>query len=543
MYVIRDSRRTAKISSLLLLAALGALAPTAHAVTPASGGWTSRGASAASRSSGTNPAEENPWRLPNGQVVPAPTNAAPAPSSNSLRNGQATNQLREPRSLSTPVNAQPIVAAQRPANSPKNNTAQQHTPSSAIVPAAANMPAGRPANLTTRPMAQPQFSSPRVARAMSPRGMSSPRSSRASTRMNIAMNGPEWTDQAENLPMPGPTMKSGDSYDPFVSDPNAYYLEGDGPMPAGCGPGCECGEVCGCGDACEPGCGCSDGCCGDPCCNDCFSIGPGDPESCHSIRIRAPRWQELAIFAGVQGFKGPYDQDRDAGNFGFHEGFNSGFKIPYTYMGYQIGYQATQNDLNGDEGIASPESHTQHFTTFGLYRRATDGLQFGSVWDTLVDRRHNARTFHQLRNELSWVDCGIHEFGVSATIGIMDHEDPQNDEIDWGAVDQYLLFYRIHGKTGGEGRFYAGWTDDSDGIIGADMDLPVHDRWSVMSGFTYMIPDARDGIDGANEEAWNISLALVWHWDCRARKSYDNPYRPLFNVANNGYMIIDNRNN
>ena len=113
----------------------------------------------------------------------------------------------------------------------------------------------------------------------------------------------------------------------------------------------------------------------------------------------------------------------------------------------------------------------------------------------------------------------------------------------WEAADQYLLFYRVHGKRGGEGRFYGGWSDDSDGILGADMLLPVHDRWSVQTGFTYMIPDARDGVDGSREEAWNISLALVWHWDCRARTSHDNPYRPLFNVANNGYMIIDSRDN
>jgi hypothetical protein len=266
-----------------------------------------------------------------------------------------------------------------------------------------------------------------------------------------------------------------------------------------------------------------------------------------------PRWQELAIFGGVQGFKNPYDKDRDRGNFGFHEGFNIGAKIPYTYMGYQVGYQAAQSQLNGTESPNSPESHTQHFTTFGLFRRTTDGLQFGSAWDTLVDRRHDARTFHQIRGELSWLDKCTHEFGFSATVGILDHEEDEeeqnevngngNGHITWEAADQYLLFYRVHGKRGGEGRFYAGWSDDSDGILGSDMLIPVHDRWSVQTGFTYMIPDARDGEDGSREEAWNINLALVWHWDCRARSSHSNPYRPLFNVANNGYMIIDSREN
>jgi hypothetical protein len=270
-------------------------------------------------------------------------------------------------------------------------------------------------------------------------------------------------------------------------------------------------------------------------------IGPGDPESCHSVRIRVPKWQEAHIFFGVQGFKNPYDQDRDGGNFGFHEGFNIGAKIPYTYAGYQVGYQALESQLNGDENTDDDEASTQHFTTFGLFRRTQDGLQFGAAWDTLVDQRHRARTFHQIRSEISWLDNCTHEYGFAAHLSANEHEDPDDEETVWESVDQYLLFYRIHGKRGGEGRFYAGFTDDSDGIIGSDMLLPVHDRWSVQTGFTYMIPDSRDGVDGANDEAWNINLALVWHWGCTARSSHCNPYRPLFNVANNGSMILDSR--
>lgn len=393
-----------------------------------------------------------------------------------------------------------------------------------------------------------------------------PNTARLQQRMNVASNASEWSGGAEDLPLPGNAGKAADTSDPFGTDPEGYYVDGGEPYFDG-GPGCEdgsceevwhggcaCGDGCECGGACEPGCGCG---CGDgecqSCINDCCAIGPGDPESCHSVRIRVPRWQELAFFGGVQGFKNPYDIDRDRGNFGFHEGFNAGFKVPYTYIGYQLGYQAAQSQLNGTESPNSSESHTQHFTTLGLFRRTRDGLQFGSAWDTLVDRRHNARTFHQIRSEISWLDSCTHEFGFGATVGIMNHsleedeqnggngEDDEDSEFSWESADQYVLFYRVHGKRGGEGRFFAGWSDDSDGILGADMLLPVHDRWSVQTGFTYMIPDARDGIDGSREEAWNLNLAMVWHWGCTARTSHSNPYRPLFNVANNGSMIIDSR--
>jgi hypothetical protein len=160
----------------------------------------------------------------------------------------------------------------------------------------------------------------------------------------------------------------------------------------------------------------------------------------------------------------------------------------------------------------------------------------------LRDQRFHAKDFHQLRNEISWVDCETHEFGFSATVGLneIELEEDDNEEITFEASDQYVLFYRVHGKRGGEGRFYGGWNDDSDGILGADMMLPVHDRWSVNTGFTYMIPDAKNGEDGAGEEAWNIHLAMVWHWGCTARQGHSNPYRPLFHVANNGYLIVDN---
>jgi hypothetical protein len=560
MFATRLYRQTAKVSALLLVVALLANRPAAQAATPSNGGWQPKDSGGAAQSSAASQVV-NPWKLPNGQTVPAESKTKNgAPSNQSRQTQSAATPPREPRVLPTPSNAKPLTSAQYLDQSKRSSNVQKHSGSAAVTQTAAVVPASRPANGMSRPMMQQQPNIPRIARAMPPsRSVSNPGSPRMWQRMNVAMNGAEWTGESEDLPLPsaGPTNKSThtmDTSDPFNSDPDGYYLNGDAQGCQNCGPGgCECGGDCCCGEGCgggvcEPGCGCGCGgqcgsACSDPCANDCLSIGPGDAESCHSVRMRVPKWQELAIFAGVQGFKGPYDQERDGGNFGFHEGFNAGFKIPYTFAGYQIGYEAAQSQLNGDENTGFADSHTQHFTTFGLFRRTKDGLQFGTAWDTLVDRRWEARTFHQLRNEISWMDSCSHEFGASATVGIMDHEDPDDSTITWEARDQYVLFYRFHGKNGGEGRFYGGWSDDSDGIIGADMLIPVHDRWSVQSGFTYMMPDARDGIDGASEEAWNLNLAMVWHWGCTARTSHDNPYRPLFNVANNGYMIIDSREN
>jgi hypothetical protein len=546
-----------------------------------------------STSAKTQPA----WRMPNQKPAAAATPSHQT-SSNPLRRKQVESP--EPRDFPAPADAMDVATA----------NAANHARPSWISQAAATVSGQKPAKGATRRRVTRRPGTPRVAQMPEPvepvHGAPNAPTSRVLQGDNSVMrDSQEFNADPEDLPLPGHHAEMAhDPFGPSPYDDGQYYEEGAGEYyapscgPDGCGDGCQCGgrcgnqigcgdqcgcgdecscsvdggcgDACGCGDECacgaaiyERGCACGDPSCGCPCggdrshcccdrsCNDCLCIGPGDDEACHQVRIRLPRPQSWTIHAGVHGFKGPLDQDRDSGNFGFHEGTNIGAKIPYTFAGYQVGYQAVQSQLNGDKDLDIDKSHTQHFTTFGLFRRTKDGLQFGTAWDVLFDDRWGHHDFHQLRNELSWVDCGGHEFGASATVGMNrdpvdddfddDDDDDDDDENLWQAADQYVLFYRLHGKRGGEGRFYAGVTEDSDAILGSDMLLPVHDRWSVETGFTYLAPDEEDGEDGATEEAWHLHLGVVWHWGATARTSHDNPYRPLFNLANNGYLIVDKR--
>ena len=150
-----------------------------------------------------------------------------------------------------------------------------------------------------------------------------------------------------------------------------------------------------------------------------------------------------------------------------------------------------------------------------------EGLQFGVVWDALNDERYHSRQFHQLRTRDQHFELRSTSSASPASFGTNDHrlEDENDEDIFFEASDQYLLFYRLHGCNGGEGRLFAGFNDDSDGIVGSDMLIPIGDRFSVQSGFTYLIPNERNGTAGATQEAWNIGMGLVWHWDRQARKS------------------------
>jgi hypothetical protein len=277
---------------------------------------------------------------------------------------------------------------------------------------------------------------------------------------------------------------------------------------------------------------------------DLCTVGPHDDDACDTVRIRVPKFQELMIFGGVHGFKGPYDRQRDPGNFGFQEGFNIGAKLPFVDFGYQVGYQAQQSQLNGDASTGVNDSFAQHFFTTGMFKRVRDGFQGGAVWDLLLDERESSVAFSQVRAEFGFVDRGCHEFGVAGAIHLNDNILLNQDQQTFTAfqtADQYLLYYRMHGERGGEGRVYAGLTDDVDGIIGADFAIPLTDSIGLVPAFTYMIPDSNHAGPASSEEAWNVSIAMVWHWRKHARSCHSSPYRPLLNVADNGYMIIDNR--
>lgn len=342
--------------------------------------------------------------------------------------------------------------------------------------------------------------------------------------------------EPEEMPLPtdagGPMMSTEIQSDgEWIGSPGGAPCCSDGSC-SDCGPMCcEGVDGCGCGK-CEPD------------TLDLCTVGPHDDESCDTVRIRVPKFQEVMIFGGVHGFKGPYDQNRDTGNFGFQEGFNVGGKLPFTETGYQIGYQAQQSQLSGDANAGIADSFAQHFFTTGVFRRSRDGFQGGAVWDLLLDERQSSVAFSQIRAEFGFVDRGCHEIGVTGAVHLKNNtflNAQQETSVTFQSVDQYLLYYRMHGPRGGEGRVYGGVTDDGDGIVGSDFMIPLTDSWGLLPEFTYLIPKDNGGTIAAREEAWNIAISLVWHWRGHARSCYSSPYRPLFNVADNGYMIIDNR--
>jgi len=145
-------------------------------------------------------------------------------------------------------------------------------------------------------------------------------------------------------------------------------------------------------------------------------------------------------------------------------------------------------------------------------------------------------SYHQVRTEISLKSPRGREFGFWSTTSTNENTILGST---YATVDMYALFYRWNFGRNYECRLWGGATGESEGIFGGEFQAPLSDRWSVLSEFNYLITDKNAGLEGVQEEAWNVGINLVWHMGRTARRGSRSPYRPLFAVANNGWMIVD----
>ena len=208
--------------------------------------------------------------------------------------------------------------------------------------------------------------------------------------------------------------------------------------------------------------------------------------------------------------------------------------------------RATQSNLSDAEFADSVRR--QLFLTGGLFRRVDWGLQGGLVVDYLSQEWYSNIDLVQLRGEVSWVFPCTHELGFWFTTGTQDQT--QESHItgvanglaeSWEPTHLFAFFYRhrLAAFPGAEARGYAGFSNDSDGLIGADVHLPFGTNWGLETGFTYLAPQESSGTAGHGHahEAWNVAISLVWYPGCRDLCG-PNYFRPLFGVADNGSFMV-----
>ncbi len=355
-----------------------------------------------------------------------------------------------------------------------------------------------------------------------------------------------------NVPMmaPGPTtmVPNGNPYETVIDGGyvDGGYVDG-GYMDGGI---IEGGDAGGCGS-----CGCCDtGCytdCCDPC-DPCCGRGGCPPGPCW--------WSGLggvlrngSYFMGAQGFENPifqvpgtntYIQDSD---FGYYAGFNLGWplcKLTCGVFSGQFGYRTVQSSFNGNQFTTG--TRDQNFITAGLYRRVDYGLQAGVVVDYLKENWYATTETTQLRGDLGWVYPNGSAFGFRFGAFLQDDSNTnqiaeQQTQLVTYSQDWYKFYLRRENTQTGMGEFFLGWTSNKQAVLGLDFDVPIAEKFALQAGYTYFlngdqVQQVNEQFGGNENDAWNVSVGLVFRPSGRCYyRSYD---RPLFNVADNGSMMI-----
>jgi hypothetical protein len=268
------------------------------------------------------------------------------------------------------------------------------------------------------------------------------------------------------------------------------------------------------------------------------------------------RWyRDFTASAGVTSFANPTDLGIN-GNYGTNEYLNWAMPFWNAFgVGWQVGWRGTQTNFQpatleiGGTTI-SKNARDQNFLTTGFFTRAFEGrgVQGGIVYDYMHDSWFENTDVAQLRYELSYV-WGYHEFGfwgasnIADDLAIFGRQTP--DPLVASTLSLYTGFYRVQFGDANEFKVWGGGTGNQDGIIGALVRTPLHPSLAVESTFTYIIPNRNHevtlGPPGDQStfapSAWNLGINLVWYPANRSRRSLASPYRPLFEVADNGSMI------
>lgn len=268
------------------------------------------------------------------------------------------------------------------------------------------------------------------------------------------------------------------------------------------------------------------------------------------------RWyRDFTASAGVTAFTNSTDLGIN-GNFGTNEYLNWAMPFWNAFgVGWQVGWRGTQTNFQSatiDTGdrLLQKNARTQNFITTGFFTRAFEGrgLQGGAVYDYLSDNWLDNVDVSQIRAEISYV-WGYHEAGFwSATnlgdqVGLFGPITRQNGVAS--TLDLYCGFYRLQFGDANEWKVWGGGTGNGDGIVGSMMRAPMGRSLALEGTFTYLIPGKAKAfdIDGKGNysiyspAAWNLGVNLVYYPAGRSRRSLASPYRPLFEVADNGSLI------
>ncbi|MES1213394.1 MAG: DUF6666 family protein, partial [Singulisphaera sp.] len=182
------------------------------------------------------------------------------------------------------------------------------------------------------------------------------------------------------------------------------------------------------------------------------------------------------------------------------------------------------------------------FLTAGLYHRPMcgQGWQGGAVYDWLDDRFYERTRFQQVRAEASYIFSNGNELGYWGAFATGSNQTQlvNGTLLTFSSVNQNAFFYRKNFANGDQFRIWGGFAGNSGGLVGADHRIHMSNNWDLMGGFNYLIPGSSKDGAAATQEAWGIALNLVWYPTRPTCGTHNGPFRSLFSVADNNWLMV-----
>jgi hypothetical protein len=268
-------------------------------------------------------------------------------------------------------------------------------------------------------------------------------------------------------------------------------------------------------------------------------------------------WDNLSIFAGLEGSKQPQDYGVNA-HFGGRVSANLGLPLcKHIGLGLQIGTSInyTDNAVQVFDRLGEVSGRSQSFTTLGVFQRLDNGVVWAAAWDFLHQNYFDQTNLSQARGRIGW-QFGNEEIGIRAQVS---HDSDRAfflgaipvvlEPVSQGALywartwenaartTLWLGIAESHGER--NVAFEALLMDPNQRpsgervLFGAEVDIPLSDHWSLFGQANFITPAYTGTVDSY--------LGVAFYPGGGARRARTNRYAPVQPVANSTSMSIDLR--
>jgi hypothetical protein len=257
----------------------------------------------------------------------------------------------------------------------------------------------------------------------------------------------------------------------------------------------------------------------------------------------------LNLFIGLDGSKQPQDLGINA-NMGAR--FSGNFGVPVakkSNIGVQFGAALNLSDaaVHVLDQVEGTSSRQQTYLTFGVFQRDMGKVNWALGYDVLFEHYYDDFTLGQVRGQAGYSATTKDEVGVWFTAGAHGADGLMGTTpVRLDPISQVNGYYRRTWSTFAQTTIWAGVSGRHDEVVwvfpanpfhdhvfvyGADLHMPLNDRFAVTGAANFLTPTATGTVDAY--------LGVVFYPGHLAMHRPVHDFSPAMTVANNPTFSVN----